>query len=67
MGNLCVSKMTPILLDNHGWGLSKFWVKSAPREEGRNDAENGESLAAIRVRNMESPDGDRLPNIPPEF
>ena len=27
-----------------------FWVKRGSREDGRNDAENGESVAAIRVQ-----------------
>ena len=35
--------------------------KSGHREDGRNGAENGEFLAAIRVRDMVSPEGDRSP------
>ena len=41
--------------------------KSGHREEGRDDAENGEFLAAIRVRNRDPPDGDRLSIIIPKF
>ena len=38
-----------------------------PLENGRNDSENGEFLAAIMVRNRASPDGDRSPAIFPKF
>ena len=67
MGNPCVSEMPHLLRANRIIGLSEFWVKSGPREEGRNDAGNGESLAATRVRIWVSADGDRLPMIFPKF
>ena len=41
--------------------IKGFWRRDA------NGAQNGESIAAIRVRNGASPDGDRLPVIHPDF
>ena len=45
MGNPCVSKMAPLFRANRSRGLSKFWVKSGHREEGRNYSENGGILS----------------------
>ena len=41
-------------------------IKAIWRRAG-NDAQNGASLAAIRVSNGASPDGDRLSMIFPDF
>ena len=46
--------------------MVKFWVK-ARMPRGGVDAENGESVAAIRVRERASPDGDILPAISTEI
>ena len=43
--------------------LSKFWVKIRAAGGGRNDAENGHASPRLGLKNMASPDGDRLPII----
>ena len=44
-----------------------FGYKSGPRGDGRNGSENGAFLAAIRVLDRASPDGDMLSMIFPKF
>ena len=55
------------LVADRGYGLTKFWIKSGPREEVLNGAENATSLAAIGVQNGASSDAGKLPVISPEF
>ena len=62
-----VSKMAH-LLANRGWELANFLGKKIRgRWKYSSDAGNGEDLAAIRVQNRASPDGDRLSRIFPQF
>ena len=53
------------LITAKGW--PNLWWNSAPLEEGRNDAEIGKPLAAIRVQNGASLDDEGIAHDFPKF
>ena len=56
----------PICKANRGYGCAVFLIIPGPSRRVADGAINGESLAAIRVRNMASSVGAILPMIPPQ-